>query len=206
MGTVRSVKRERFERDTFPHLESLWRTALWLTMRRSFAEELVLRTMTNAYRTWSGSVDSAYDRARLFRCLAREFSDSNDQRPQGRGYIPENGETVMNSDNGSQPYCLASIDRRELSLLTRISHVPVKAAIARLRPQSRLIVLLLVRERFSYSDIAYITDIRMDSVRSILRRIRRLIPRYLTENVTLHMAAKEGGPAIKAPRVSSDAG
>lgn len=194
-------RREKFERDTFPHVEALQASALWLTMRWTNAEALVLKTMTKAYRSWHNSPDRSSDKARLFRILVREVSGLGYRRFQNRGYLPENGETAANKDNGHGHHQSESIDRRELSQLTGIPGIYVRAAIARLRPLSRLIMTLLFRERFSHADIGYITDLRDDSVKSILSRLRRLIPRYLLQHAESPVAWRVSPAAFKVRRL-----
>jgi len=81
--------------------------------------------------------------------------------------------------NGDRHYSAASIERRELLSLFANPEVVVKGTIARLRPESRLMMILLFRERFSYAEIAYITDLHLSSVRAILQRLRRAIPHFL---------------------------
>jgi len=206
MNTVKSARRQRFEADTFPHLEALWRTALALTMRLSYAEDLVLRTMTKAYPTWHGSVDTVGSKTRLFRILAREFSGAGNRRNQPGQFLHENGKTGANNGDSGRQYGVPSIDPRELLLVSRISDVSAKGAIARLRPESRLIMLLLMRERFSHADIAYITDLRKDSVKSIFGRLRRLIPRYLIQRADCSVTAADSRTALQVQGVSSDGG
>jgi DNA-directed RNA polymerase specialized sigma24 family protein len=206
MGTVPSIQREKFEEDTFPHLEALWRTALWLTMRWSYAEGLVLKTMTQAYESWLDSGDSAGSKARLFRILTNEFAGNGDQRHQPGRFLPQQCPTVAKANDGGRHYADASIDRQELLLLTKISHMSVKGTIARLRVQSRLIMILLFRERFSYEDVAYITGLRKDSVKSILGRLRRRIPRYLAQHTECFLTAAASRPTFKEQRPSADDG
>lgn len=183
MGTLKSARREEFEAVALPHVEALWRTALWLTMKRTSAEELVVRTMTQAYRTWDDSHDAAGNKAFLFRILVRKFSKIGKRKNRPGGFLFENGNGAPNPRNGGRQSAAGSIDEGELWRLTWIPAPIIRGAIARLRPQSRLIMLLLLRERFSYADIAYITDLPRESIKSILVRLRRLIPRFLADQV-----------------------
>ncbi len=204
MKTVKSAQREKYEEEALPEVEALWRTALWLTRRWSSAEDLVLKTMAKAYRTWPGSADTVGIKARLFRILVREFSNGgNGTHPPG-WFLPEQCESTANAGNGDRHYSDASIDHQELSRLTGMSDVSVKGAIARLRPESRLIMILQRGERFSYADIAYITDLRKNSVRSILGRFRRLIPRYLVQHADCFPIAVNQRPSLLARETSSD--
>ena len=164
------------------HLEALWRTARWLTLSNNSADELVLKTITRAYRSWHGYVDTTIgSKARLFKILSREFSGSGDRSHQRGLTLSERCEAAINTLDGGQNYQDTSIESRELLRLTRISDVSIKDVIVRFKPESRLIMILLFRERFSYAEIAYITGLRKDAVRSILGRLRRLIPRYLVQ-------------------------
>lgn len=181
MVTEKSAQRKRFEEDTFPHLEALWRTAMWLTSHSSMAEILVLKTMIRASRSWSVPNSTVSSKARLFRILTWEFFKAGSRkRPPDRFPPVENRVTGVTLDDGRQ-YPRASIYCRDLLLMTRFSDESVKRVIAHLKPKSRLIMILLFREGFSYADIAYITGLRKDSVRSILDRLRRLILQYLVE-------------------------
>lgn len=189
MITRRSVRRRTFEKDALLHLDALYGTAIWLTMRQSLAEDLVLKTMTRAYRSWHKPTDSASGKARLFRILARSFFGANPQIHKPGRYLSENLGSAVLMEEGNGHYNKASIGHQQLPLLMMSPDVSVMGTIARLRPQSRLMMMLLFRERFSYTDIAYITDLDESSVRSILTRLRRLIPLCL---------AKHAEPAAEA--------
>jgi RNA polymerase sigma-70 factor (ECF subfamily) len=200
MKTRKSVQRERFEQDALPHLEALWRTALWLTMRRNSAEDLVLRTMAQAYGSWDMSDNEAGPKVRLFKILTSEYFDTSHPRHQPSRFLPE---TEMSGCDSHQ-YPIASVDFQELVQLTDIPDVSIKGAVTRLRVQSRLIMILLFRERFSYADIAYITDLSRDSVRLILSKLRSLIPRYLMPIVVGEVTAVDNRPPFQTLLASSD--
>ena len=184
MKQERSVRRERFENETFPHLDAVWKTALWLTKRRTAAEKLVLGTMIRAYREWHVPDDRVGDKVRLLRVLTREFFGYGKQRRRWDqpGALSENVRSSAGSGRRIPPGPVSTIEHSQLPPLSEISDVFVKGAIARLRPRSRLIMLLLFRERFSYSDIAYILDLSRDSVRTILARLRAVVLRVVREN------------------------
>ena len=198
-----SVRRERFEKDAFPCLESLWRTALWLTMRCSLAEHLVLTTMTQAYCEWHVPTDRVNDRVsdktKLFRILTREFFGCGEQRhqmDQSEQYPSENSWLTTEYRRDRKQNRISTITPIQMLMLTAISDVPVKAAIARLRPHSRLMLILLYREWFSYLDIGYITDLPMPSVKNILTRLRRLLPRYILEIAGCFSEATDSPPEV----------
>ena len=102
MGTVKSAQRERFEKKAFAHLEALWRTAQWLTMRESSAENLVVKTMTQAYRMWDDSHDDAGNKALLFRILVRKFSKIGGRKYRPGTFLLETEKMPSDSGNGSR--------------------------------------------------------------------------------------------------------
>jgi RNA polymerase sigma-70 factor (ECF subfamily) len=204
MGTVDTSLREKFEEDALPHIEALWSTALWLTIGRNEADRLVLDTMTHAYRTWGVPVSTVSSKVRLFRILTRRFFDTVAGRHQPGGFLDENNDLVATTDQGGRHQPMTSTDRRELIKLRGASDAAFRNAIKRLRVQSRLIAILLFRERFSYSDIAYITDLRYDSVKAILGRLRKIIPRFLLRPHVCLVTAIDGFTAARALKASSD--
>lgn len=204
MEIVKSGQRERFEEDTFAHLEALWRTALRLTVRTSLAEDLVLKTIAEAYRTWHVSGDTVGSKARLFRILAREFSNNGYRSHQPDRFLPENCSSAGNTDDRGRHSLGASFSHQELVVLSSVPEASVIGAIAHLRPQSRLVLILLMCEQFSYADIAYVADLRENAVRSILSRLRRLIPRYLVRNANPIVTAVDNRAAFNGRGASSD--
>ncbi len=204
MTTRRSVRRKTFEKDTFLHLDALCRTATWLTMRQSLVENLVLRTMTRAYRLWHKPADPVRGKARLFRILIRSFFGANPQVHKPGRYLSENLGFAELMEEGNGYHSKASIGHQQLPLLMMAPDASVMGTIARLRPQSRLMMILLFRERFSYADIAYVTDLDESSVRSILTRLRRLVPLYLLKRTKAHTAAMPNIAGTPPPMRLSD--
>lgn len=197
MKEQQSGRRASFEADTFPHLDAVWRTALWLTMRSSLAENLALKSMTRAYQEWQNSGDLVSSKARLFRILTREFFGFGKQKQRWRQSTPflsENIRTTADPEGRNPQTTMTAIRHSQLPLLPGISHVAVKGAIAHLRPHSRLLLMLLYRERFSYVDIVYITDQSENTIKAMLSRLRRLIPGYILETAACVTQIPESQP------------
>jgi len=72
----------------------------------------------------------------------------------------------------------------EPSQLTMPSDVVIKDAISRFDPRSRLAVILLLREQLSYSEIAIITGLPRDAVRTALGRLRSQLSYYMIKTST----------------------
>lgn len=198
METRKSVRRIRFEEDSLPHLDALWSTALWLTKRSSSADQLVTATMAQAYLLWPEDTNFTASKILLFRILTREFSNSHRQRPQPDQVSPKPDSPPADNGNGHKPNPVAPLDRRDLIPLMGISDMLVKGTIARLRPLSRLIMLLHLHERFSSAEIAFVTDLRRDTVKAILCRLRRQIPSYLLQYTDSLVTAAD--TPLKPPR------
>lgn len=192
MERVKSAARREFEGDALPHLESLWRTALCLTGQHHSAENLVLKTMARAYRSWHDSTTTAGVKARLFKVLAGEFSNNGNRGPESGRSFSKGGVTSPGARAGAQSYPITSIDRRDLGPLTGMSDASIRGAISGLGAESRLILILMFCERFSYADIAYITGLKAGTVRPALSRLRRMLPGYLLQNADRQVTAGIG--------------
>jgi RNA polymerase sigma factor (sigma-70 family) len=186
MSRVETAQRTKFKNDCFAHLESLYRTSLWLTMRGSLARDLIMRTMTNAYREWHTSKVLVSNKTRLFRILAREFFAPGEQRHteyQTGNFLSENNDHVADSESGSLRHSVSETESMRQLLQSEASAASVKGAIARLKPNARLVMILLYCEYFTYDEIAYITDLSKTTVRKLLTTLRKLIPGYILENI-----------------------
>lgn len=198
--------RKRFVVETFPHLDSLWQNALWLTMHNRHAEDLVLKTVTKGYREWHDYGDTVSCKVWLFRILMREYFGYGIQGSsmgQSRT-LPSYLKSMACSDRSSPSSSISAIEHSHLLQLSSISEVSLKRAIARLRPWYRMVILLWLRDRLSYADIAYVTDCTRSSVRTILARFRALISRQVLENVASGMENAGGLSAVQENSADSD--
>ena len=120
--------------------------------------------------------------------MAREFFRRGRKKYQTRRYHAGFCYTAADTElDGPSQFSSASINDQEIQALSEISDTSVKGAVTRLKPQSRLMMILLSDGQFSYRDIAYITGLRVDSVKTILTRLRRLVPRNLVKGETYRL-------------------
>jgi len=177
-------KRQAFEKESFPHLDALWRIARWLTMQDSLAEEIVTNTMIRAYNEWPYSLEADNNKPRLFQILTREIYGfglyRHLQDHQGQ-FLSENIKITTDSTAWDQQNIVPAVDELQLKMPNGFSEESVEGIITQFRPQSRLILLLLYIGEFSHADIAFITDLSVNSVRMILSRVRNLILKYMLE-------------------------
>lgn len=184
MGTGNSNQRDVFEEEYFPYLDSLWRTARWLTTSDSLARDLVVNTMTRAYGEWSYSVDLISNKPWLFKVLTREFlgfGKERQKRYHPGQYLSENIRVTADPEGGDPRNTISAIEQLQQRLANGISEESVRRIIVRLRPGSRLILSLLYIGEFSYSDIAFITDLSRNLMRVILARVRKLMSKCILE-------------------------
>ena len=186
MKQKRSVRRERFVNDTFPHVETLWRIARWLTIHDSLAEDLVVNTMARAYVEWSYFVDPIGNKNWLFKVLTREFLGTGKERHKRYNpgqYLSENIRVTADPGAANPRNTASTFEQLKQRLANGSSEESVRGIIVRIRPQPRLILSLLHIGEFSYTDIAYITDLSRNSVRVILARVRKLISQRMLEHL-----------------------
>jgi len=184
MRTGNSNQREVLEEEFFPYLDALWRTARWLTNSDSLAEDLVVNTMTRAYSEWSYSGDLIGNKTWLFKVLTREFLGfgKERQKPYHPGqYLSENISVTADPEAGNPRNTVSAIEQLQQGSANGFSEDFVRGIVARIRPQSRLILSLLYIGEFSYTDIAFITDLSRNSVRVILARIHKLMSKCILE-------------------------
>jgi len=186
MKQKRSVRREKFVNDTFPHVATLWRIARWLTIHDSLAEDLVVNTMAHAYVEWSYFVDPIGNKNWLFKVLTREFLGIGKERHKRYNpgqYLSENIRVTADPGATNPRNTASTFEQLKQRLANGSSEESVRGIIVRIRPQPRLILSLLHIGEFSYTDIAYITDLSRNSVRVILARVRKLISQRMLEHL-----------------------
>ncbi|RJP70460.1 MAG: sigma-70 family RNA polymerase sigma factor [Candidatus Abyssobacteria bacterium SURF_17] len=184
MDSLKSDRRARFEGDTLPHLDALCGTALWLTRSRDQATNLVLQTMLQAYRNWPASGSPRDNKIRLFSVLVGVCSDFGHQQDKPYRMTPIQRDAAGNSGDRDLQTEMTLVRGVEPSQLTMPSDVVIKDAISRFDPRSRLAVILLLREQLSYSEIAIITGLPRDAVRTALGRLRSQLSYYMIKTST----------------------
>lgn len=168
-------QRAEFERLTFPHLSSLYNTAVWLTGRQHDAQDLVQETLLTAYRFFSRFTPGTNYRAWLFtilRNLHRNFFRSQKREP---AFVP--WEEVEATIRATDP----------LNWERRLDENPgifdLEEAVAELPEEYRLPLLLTEVERFSYTEIAETLQIPMGTVKSRISRGKQLLKSLLLKQV-----------------------
>jgi DNA-directed RNA polymerase specialized sigma24 family protein len=179
MFSVEQSRRASFQAEIDIHAESLWSVALWLTKRWSAADTLLLKTVSKSYGSWPVFDKSISRKAWFFGILAGAYFDDRSMPPKPGTLLPLRTFELAAEASGQGRTRTSPLNSQELATLVQLSDASIKGAIARLSPESRFLLLLRFREKFSYADIAYITALREDEVKSRLSNLRRHTPRYI---------------------------
>ncbi len=75
------IRRKDFEAKTLPHLRSLRLTSLWLTKNRLSADDLMRKSLNQAFRMWRPSISETDYRVLLFKLLTGVFFDGFQKKP-----------------------------------------------------------------------------------------------------------------------------
>lgn len=168
-------KRQAFEAEALPHLDTVYRVALRLAGDPTQADDLTQETMLRAYRAWHQYRPGTNVRAWLLTILRNTFVNEY-RRTQRAGPTVDIGEiepyTVFQDVMESDP---------EGHFFDEIVDEQILAAIDRLPDEFRETVLLSDVEGLPYAEIARITNVPVGTVKSRLFRARQVLQRELYE-------------------------
>jgi RNA polymerase sigma-70 factor (ECF subfamily) len=154
-----------FEAVALPHLESLFRLALWLERDRTAAEDLVQETFAQALQSFHRFERGTNCRAWLVSIL--QHLRSNRRRALAR--------QPQLSDVGDLEEQLAETLTYEPPTPESISEEEVLVALKKLPASFQEAIVLADVEQFSYKEIAEILKIPLGTVMSRLHRARKLL-------------------------------
>ncbi len=166
-------KRQSFEEEALPHLDTVYRVALRLAGSETLAEDLTQDTMLKAFRSWSQYREGTNARAWLLTILRNTFI--NEYRKMRR-----RGPTLDVSE--IEPYTvfheITDVDPSG-SFFDRIVDDEVLRAIDALPDEFRETLVLSDIEGLSYAEIATMTNVPVGTVKSRLFRARQALQRRL---------------------------
>jgi RNA polymerase sigma-70 factor, ECF subfamily len=161
-----------FEQVALPHLDSLFRLALWLERDRHQAEDLVQETFAQALQSFHRFQRGTNCRAWLVSIL--QHLRSNRRRSLARQ------PPLSDVDVGDLEEQLAETLAYEPPTPQGLSEDEVMLAVKKLAPAFQEAILLADVEQFSYKEIAEILGIPLGTVMSRLHRARKLLRTELT--------------------------
>ncbi len=173
-------RRRQFEALAFPQMDALHNLALRLTRHRLDAEDLVQETYLRAFRFFHKFAAGTNFKAWIFRILINTFI--NEYRRKKR--VPPQADFEKTTLSYPQPESErpdqfeTDYDERRYADLFGDE---VNAALQKLSPEFRMVVLLCDLEEFSYKEIAGIMGVPIGTVMSRLARARRQLQQHLGE-------------------------
>jgi RNA polymerase sigma-70 factor (ECF subfamily) len=181
---TRALKAE-FEATILPHLDGVFRLAMWLVRDRSEAEDVVQETFSQALQSFHRFEPGTNARAWLLSIMRHVRANRN--RAQRRTPL----------DLGAEG---------ELERVPAVEQTPqhvtageVLDALKKLPQGYQEVVLLCDVEELSYREIAGVLDIPMGTVMSRLHRARRLLRAALATYAAEQGIGRFGGGADRAP-------
>jgi RNA polymerase sigma-70 factor (ECF subfamily) len=151
-----------FEMEAMPHVDRLFRHAMWLEHNRAEAEDLVQETLVQALQSFHRFTPGTNCRAWLMSIL--QHVRANRQRKRGRVVID------------------SSVDERVAHVVPFVPPIPdhvtdedMLLALQQIPPHHQEVILLCDIEDLTYKEIAAALDVPIGTVMSRLHRGRELL-------------------------------
>ena len=158
----------RFEAEAMPHMNDLFRTAVRVLGERSQAEDVVQEAYLQAWKSFHRFESGTNCRAWLFKIL---FHCINHQRRKWfRFPLLKDSEEFLEA-NLTYP----------VPIPDHLTDEEILAAMDKMPPDFRQVVLLVDVEEFSYKEAAGILNVPIGTVMSRLSRARKLLRESLDE-------------------------
>ncbi len=187
IATEKRSETERFEEVALEHMDSLYRSALYMSKNPDDAEDLVQDTYLRAYRFFGKFKAGTNCRAWLLKILKNTFLNATNRerkRPQALSLSEvKDHELEILSDTSPEDLVCGELFDDDIA-----------AAMSRLPDEFRTAVLLADVEELSYREIAEAMNCPIGTVMSRLHRGRRLLKERLQDYAAQH-GYPEGGNA-----------
>ena len=194
LGSQTGKRNKAIEKEMFPHLDALFGYALYLTRKRTNAEELVQDTLLKAVNSFSQYEQGTNCKAWLFRIMHNTFLNSVRKRRVELEFEESTINEISRRED-LKTFVRANPNPEE-SFVNALSRSKVREAVERLPAEFRAVVVLADLEQMAYKEIAEILDCPIGTVMSRLHRGRKLLRVRL-----LHWAREMG---IVTPAVASE--
>ena len=169
-----SLSNEEFEKLALPLMDSLYNFACWLCGDREEASDLMQESFAKALKAFGGFEGGTKFRAWMFTIVRNTFLTSRTALER-RNTIQEDRQNLENTE--------VAEDTPETLLIRKADTELLQAAIARLSPPFREVVLLTDLEEMKYQEVAETLGIPIGTVMSRLARARRQIREHVIERL-----------------------
>ena len=160
-----------FEELALPLLVSLYNHAFWLARNRAEAEDIVQETLAKALRAFDSFQPSTNFKAWIFCIMRNTFLTSRTGIAASR--------TIFLEDHASAFEIAAAGPSPEEIVIRLDDQVALQAALEKLQPLLREVLLLCDAEEMKYKDIALILGVPIGTVMSRISRARQALRELL---------------------------
>jgi len=160
-----------FEELALPLLVSLYNHAFWLARNRAEAEDIVQETFAKALRAFDSFQPSTNFKAWIFCIMRNTFLTSRTGIAASR--------TIFLEDHASAFDIAAAGPSPEEIVIRLDDQVALQAALEKLQPLLREVLLLCDVEEMKYKDIALILGVPIGTVMSRISRARQALRELL---------------------------
>jgi RNA polymerase sigma-70 factor, ECF subfamily len=160
-----------FGKAALTHMDSLWQTALWFTKNDHEAENLIISVYVEASACWEGLLVKDDCKIWMFKILVKKLLESIhlNYRAQFSGYIDHPRDVPLEN----------SINALEL-----IPPKLINNAIKSLPAENRLVIVLSIYGKFTYSQIAEIIGVHRIIISSKIQQGYFLMHKEIFKHVT----------------------
>jgi RNA polymerase sigma-70 factor (ECF subfamily) len=160
--------------------KKVFNLAYRLAGNRSDAEDLTQEAFFRAYRAFGDFEGDRPFENWIFRIVNRLFLDL--MRTRGRRVQTVSYDAPVRTDRGEDMYSVEAADTHlspEQQMLQDSMSEELEAALLKLKPEQRLLVLLADVEGMPYSEIAQVVGVPVGTVRSRLHRAHKALRQHL---------------------------
>lgn len=180
LGRKKREKDTRFTAEALPHMDTLYRGAVYLTKKEAEADDLVQDTFLKAYKNFEKFEEGTNCKAWLYRIMTNTFLNSKRRSNRIDSFVDGSSPGDYEAYT-KDPGALSRMDP-EASFLHRTLSPVVKEALASLPPDFRAAVVLSDLQEFSYKEVAEILGCPSGTVMSRIYRGRKMLKRKLVQH------------------------
>ena len=179
MSVKSDAKRNWSKKEALMHLDSLLRTALYITGDETSAKNLIEETYLSAYRFGGILFGTAECRTWLFKTMTGLLQEHKHFRISAQKIAEINNRGPIDAETETNQPILLFQESHPDELCRQVDDEMIKDAIWQLPVDLRYAVVLSFLEGFSHQEIAGIIDSDLETVKSQLMRGRRLLQEIL---------------------------
>ncbi|HNY91026.1 MAG TPA: sigma-70 family RNA polymerase sigma factor [bacterium] len=175
---ITDEQKKRFEEIAFEYMDSLYSTALRMTRNTAEAEDLVQDTYLRAYRFFGKFEEGTNFKAWIFKILTNTFINKYRKKIRTPQQV-QLDKVEFGLESEDEQKAIKEWDGFDESNYEELFDDDIKAALAQLSDEFRMVILLADVEGFAYKEIADIIDRPIGTVMSRLFRGRRMLQKVL---------------------------